>query len=200
MNVTMKKMWGSLVFAMLAAGAVPVSGAEEVICDFRKGALELVSMSRPNTDRLFLVAPGEKNAPGVGWKAAPPSLEVVWNADPVRRIPAFQEAVFVFEIEIPAEIKLNVFNFRLLDATNEAFQYRMTFEKPLPPGIHKLAFPVKTTHDNAWGGNNDKKLDFPVMFYGVALDFPGNAPAGRILFRQLSLEMAAGKAAGGAGQ
>ena len=179
------RRWG-VVPALAAALLCQVASGAVLLTDFSAETPRLVSMNRPNTDRLHVQAAGNGSGPVLSWDASPPSLEAVFDRKSPMRIPAFEKAYFQLEIEVPAEIRLNVFNFRLLDATNEAFQYRLTFEKPLSPGIHKLTFPVALKHDNAWGGNNDRKLDFPVMFYGVALDFPGNAPAGKIILRNLS--------------
>ncbi len=70
----------------------------------------------------------------------------------------------------PAESLLAV-SVRLKDASGEIFQYKQHRDCKLRPSVwRKITIPLDTP-SNIWSGNGDKKLDYPVSFVGLAIEF-----------------------------
>ena len=67
----------------------------------------------------------------------------------------------------PAE-SVTAVSVRLIDATGEIFQYRAASR--LRAGAwSRIAIPLKKP-SSVWGGNRDRKLDYPVRFSAVTVD------------------------------
>ena len=111
----------------------------------------------------------------------PDGLRLSWNAEKfiyaellpekTPEIEAFEKAEFKASVRSSGECPVRIFNLRLIDATGESFQWNRPVEWS-KAGDYVVSYQV--TPENAdlhWGGNNDKKVDFPAKFVGFSVDF-----------------------------
>ena len=83
---------------------------------------------------------------------------------------------------------------RVVDAGNETFQYSTPIEKHGEPGWTELKWVVNTDQPvsgtvKSWGDRVDEVMDFPVKFFGFAVDLKDwKTNGGTILFDDISVK------------
>lgn len=83
---------------------------------------------------------------------------------------------------------------RVVDAGNETFQYSAPIEKHGEPGWTEMKWVVNTNEPvsgtvKSWGERVDGVMDFPVKFYGFAVDLKDwKTDGGTILFDEISVK------------
>ncbi|MBS1370421.1 MAG: hypothetical protein HPZ91_10745 [Lentisphaeria bacterium] len=133
------------------------------------------------------------------------ALKLTWNAEkfiyaeliPSRmpEIPVFARAEFTARATTAGPCPVRLFNLRLLDATGETFQWNRAVDWR-QAGTYEVTRQV--TPENAdlhWGGNNDGKLDFPVSFSGLSIDFHKGSGSGELLIDSAAVLPSDGKRA-----
>lgn len=92
-------------------------------------------------------------------------------------------------IELYSEtaVALRKVSVRLVDGKGEIFQLMQPVQ--LRPGLWtalKFELSPRTRFGPVWGGNNDKKIDFPVSLWGLTFDFDkGFKGSGKIVLGRL---------------
>jgi hypothetical protein len=82
---------------------------------------------------------------------------------------------------------------RLVDANNETFQYSAPVEKNGEPGWTEMKWIFNTKEplpgtSKSWGQKVDGAVDFPIKFYGFAVDLKNwKTSGGTLLFDDLSV-------------
>lgn len=79
-----------------------------------------------------------------------------------------QKGVFSVDILADPATPLQSIAVRLCDATGETFQYRTPLK--LRNGNWSTVVIVPENPVSVWGGNNDKKIDYPLKFRGITVD------------------------------
>jgi hypothetical protein len=83
---------------------------------------------------------------------------------------------------------------RVVDAGNETFQYSASIEKQGEPGWTEMKWIVNTNEPvsgtvKSWGDRVDEVMDFPVKFFGFAVDLKDwKTNGGTILFDDISVK------------
>ena len=118
----------------------------------------------------------------------PEGLRLSWDAEKfiyaelltekMPEIEAFEKAEFKASVRSSGACPVRIFNLRLIDATGESFQWNRPVEWA-KAGDYVVSYQV--TPENAdlhWGGNNDKKIDFPFIpcSYTPLLSRPSTPP------------------------
>lgn len=86
---------------------------------------------------------------------------------------------------------------RVVDSGNETFQYSASLEQQGEPGWTEVTWPVDTNEPivgavKSWGDRIDEVLDFPVRFYGFALNLQdGQTGGGTVQFDEISVKKVA---------
>ncbi len=94
--------------------------------------------------------------------------------EPVEIAAADWKGEFTLDVFAEPAEALRFVSIRVQDATGETFQYRVSAK--LRPGVWaKLTIPAAKPA-SVWGGNKDKKLDYPIRFQAVTADFDNSAP------------------------
>lgn len=121
----------------------------------------------------------------------PEGLRLSWDAEKfiyaelltekMPEIEAFEKAEFKASVRSSGACPVRIFNLRLIDATGENFQWNSQVEWS-KAGDYVVSYQV--TPENAdlhWGGNNDKKIDFPAKFAGFSVDFLRGSGKGSVV-------------------
>lgn len=179
-------------FTFLAAAGLlflTLSGIGGVISDF--------STDRPNfrlncaeergQTLAFATRPDGKNALKLTWDATKHIYGEFAYVPPVT-LEKFDWAYLTVSATSGGNCPIRIFNLRLIDSTGEVFQWNgpVNWGKP---GDYELKFAV--TPDNAsfsYGGNKDKKMDFPVKLQGFSYDFLPGSATGEVFLNQITWE------------
>ena len=90
------------------------------------------------------------------------------------KLPLFTTARIKLRVFLPEKHSVHHLNLRLRDSENEIFQYACNVSN-LPAGWHTLEYNVNSNGEKAgcWGGgrNPNKRMDFPVRFHGLGIDY-----------------------------
>ncbi len=111
-------------------------------------------------------------------------------------LPEFSSMRFTIRTATAESCPVRQLNLRLIDASGEIFQ----FPQPVRwdrAGIWDTEFNIKANPINAkssWGGNADKKLDFPVKLLGFSLNFNKGTGAGSVDVNNISYLPSTGQA------
>lgn len=97
------------------------------------------------------------------------------------------KGVLVVEVCSETAAALRRMSVRIVDDKGEIFQLMQPLQ--LRPGIWtvlKFELSTSTVFNPVWGGNNDKKIDFPVSLCGLTFDFDkGWKGTGKIMIGKL---------------
>lgn len=110
-----------------------------------------------------------------------PMLALTWNnsaanyleftVDKPVNLPEFDSAVLKLDLYWPENTAVGKLNLRITDSTGETLQYPLPI-KELKPGRQTLeATLTPTSAGGSWGGNKNKKIDFPARVTGMSVDF-----------------------------
>lgn len=85
----------------------------------------------------------------------------------------FDQAEFSVELYIKPGTQIQGLAVRLADCTNEMFQYSVPVENSEKGGLRTFRIPVDLNqkNPNSWGGNNDKKANWPLKLAGFSVVF-----------------------------
>ncbi len=117
----------------------------------------------------------------IGWQNSPGAIEARLKlAAP--EIARFERGEFTLTVRPENAVTLRRIVLRVVDRTGETFQYTCPDSGNFPAKTITLTYPVgpEVTPNSVWGGNNDKKLDWPIRFSGFAVDFTGKNDPGKI--------------------
>lgn len=156
----------SLLFAALLLPAVGM--ALPVLDSAQKTRVNQSELRRQS------VAPGQ--APD-----GTPMLALQWNnaaanyleftVDKPVALPEFDSAVLKLDLYWPENTAVGKLNLRITDSTGETLQYPLPVRE-LKPGRQTLeAVLTPTSAGGSWGGNKNKKIDFPARVTGMSVDF-----------------------------
>ncbi len=98
-----------------------------------------------------------------------------------QKLSDFSKAQFTLSTYLPAKAPVRSFGLRLVDAGNEVFQFTVPVQVPPDGGQVDVRFevdPGNLSNASSWGGNNNKRIDFPVSLYGFASDFTAGSGQG----------------------
>ncbi|EIP99532.1 beta-1,4-xylanase [Opitutaceae bacterium TAV1] len=125
----------------------------------------------------------------VGWDAGKHNYFELYLLKP-QLLPKFKKARFSLRTKIPNDKKIRQCSLRLRDASGEIFH----FPKSLPPadqyGLRTIEYdvdPADLKNFGSWGGDKNKKLDFPVSLLGFTGDFATGYGTGEMIFSGLSM-------------
>lgn len=115
-------------------------------------------------------------------------LGIVSPASP--EIGKFEEAVFSLNVEFPEPLELRRIALRLRDSKGEIFQF---INKKTGTFSGKLKLDYRVADDGSasavWGGNKNRKIDWPLRFHGIAIDCNRKTlPGARILLNSLEYQ------------
>lgn len=155
------------------AAAIPVSVGRATERRQSAGVEEL------DGKRLFRL-----NWDSAGWRWLEFSFQ---KATPA--VDEFDSARFDVELLIPDNFKGKRLNMRLTDKNGETFQFPLS-TNDLKPGWHLV--PVRIDRSGApnagsWGGDKNRKFDFPVRLTGFSVDYPANSGAGTVAIGKIYL-------------
>lgn len=185
------KRLAAVLCGLLAASAL--SAAE--VLRFDADVFTLVNRKGPGADELTAGAaplPGDaaRTAAYVGWETSPAVIEAVYKNKSPEFTP-FDRGEFTLTVRPAAEAKLRRIVLRLIDRTGETFQYTCPNTGVFPAEAVKLVYLVDPAlpPDSVWGGNKDRKIDWPLRFAGFAVDFAGKNAPGRIYVESLEFRL-----------
>lgn len=111
----------------------------------------------------------------IEWEPTDSNHIAVGFAKPVE-VPAFGSLHVVARFMAEEETPAHHFGLRLMDATGETFQYSAPVRQH-PSGRVDCRWDVgAATRAGVWGGNGDKKFDFPMKVVGFSVDYRQDAP------------------------
>lgn len=186
----MKKQSMSKVF--LICGIVLFAGvlsAKELLT-FDNATFRIEGRKNKGIENTSLT-PSAKNGTVLRWKSPTPSaieLALVSPASP--KIPLFEKALFTLNAEFPKELRLRRIVFRMQDAKGEIFQFSNRISGNFS-GKMKLEYTLSEgSAESSWGRNKNKKIDWPLSFYGLAIDTNRNTdPNGEIILKSLEYQV-----------
>lgn len=164
---------GELYFAGVEMVSESATVSDQVVTE------NIVNFTKPDIWRIH-EATGRNQTISAGENS---SLRITWDAPKFRYLelfptqphplPDFNQATFRLAAKIPTNVAIQNFALRLVDNTGEIFQFTQPVKRA-NDGTVTLEYPIdinNLSHVGTWGGNNNKKLDFPVSFYGLAINF-----------------------------
>ena len=107
-------------------------------------------------------------------------------------LPSFDEAEVIVEAYLPPECPIRSLNIRLRDRDGEMFQlfYRIP---SVTPGWQRFRYKIdaEATYTGTWNGGKkaNRKLDFPVVFVGLAAEFNSKSGTGFLGIGSISAEV-----------
>ena len=129
-----------------------------------------------------------RQVPAVIWGIPrPPVIELTLRSRPPK-FESFERAEFILTVQAPEKLPLRRIVLRLTDRTGETFQFAPVEAVALKPGKNAIHYAVDAASPKAsiWGGNGDRKIDWPLRLTGIAIDTNAKTPADqRILLDSL---------------
>lgn len=129
-----------------------------------------------------------RQVPAVIWGTPrPPVIELTLRSRPPK-FESFERAEFILTVQAPEKLPLRRIVLRLTDRTGETFQFAPVEAVALKPGKNAIHYAVDAASPKAsiWGGNGDRKIDWPLRLTGIAIDTNAKTPADqRILLDSL---------------
>lgn len=179
-----------LIAALCGVMAAPALFGGEIL-RFDSAAFQLANRKGPGGDELTTGAgplPGnpDRTAAWIGWNAPRSNIEVLFNQKSPE-FPQFDRGEFILTIRPARPVKLRRIVLRMRDRTGEMLQYANRQTGQFPDQTVKLTYTIDPADrpNSAWGGNQDKKIDWPLRFAGFAVDFSGENAPGRIYVESL---------------
>lgn len=80
-------------------------------------------------------------------------------------------ASFTLDMLVSPAESLQAVSVRLRDASGEIFQYKQQRDCKLRPSVWEKISISLNSPSSVWSGNGNKKLDYPVSFVGLAIEF-----------------------------
>lgn len=181
----------TVIFCCLSA-TLPLCGTETL--QPLDSGFHLVNRKEPGAAGY---ATGVDNGtPWIGWRESRGSMEArLKTAAP--EIASFERGEFILTVRPENAVTLRRIVLRVVDRTGETFQYACPDTGVFPAEAITLTYPVVpgAKADSVWGGNGDRKFDWPIRFSGFAVDFAGKSSPGKIFiesvcFRELGERVA----------
>lgn len=105
-----------------------------------------------------------------------------------KQLERFDYANFLIKVTSCGKCPVRIFNLRMVDAKGEVFQWNGNADWQ-KAGDYDLKFSVTPENFNlAFGGNNDKKMDFPVRLQGVSFDLWRGSATGEVFLNSIEYE------------
>lgn len=165
--------------------AAAVNCVAEILVNFEDG----FTVSSKGCEGKVEMIPELKHMGGVlVWQNNPPKY-ALWRGNngkskPIKRFP---QAEFFLNVYVLPNTGIKMIALRFRDVSGEVFQvsqYRPFIN--IKAEKTTVKFVVDTSAQlQSWGGNNDKKIDWPLRFIGGACNFNPNTHGGRLYFESL---------------
>ncbi len=164
------------LISIIGSIACTVGVIGEEIVSFAATPPQPINLKFPGSEQIKV----EQNQ--ISWGTpTPPVIELLLPAGG-QKIDAFDQAEFKLRTEFPQAMTLKRIVLRLRDANGEFYQFTETTPtQKLQAGINELTYRVDSNAPKAsiWGGDANRKIDFPIQVAGVAIDtIPGTPAAG----------------------
>lgn len=169
--------------ALLLAAAV--NCVAEMLVNFDDG----FTVSSKGCEGKVEMIPELKHNGGVLiWQSNPPKY-ALWrgNNGKSKPINSFTQAAFLLNVYVLPNTGIKMIALRFRDVSGEIFQvsqYRPFINVKAEKATVKFVVDT-STKVQSWGGNNDKKIDWPLRFIGGACNFYPDSRGGRLYFESL---------------
>lgn len=170
------------VFVMLSA---LFAGAVEPLLHFGEGFSTSTKGCEGSVEKL---PDSSGNAGMLVWTANPPKY-ALWNGGSrkLKPIGQFQKAEFTLNVYALPNTGVKVLSLRFRDSGGEVFQ--LSQYRPFT-NVEAERLSIKFVLDSAakiqsWGGNNDKKIDWPLRFIGGVCNFYPDSKGGKLYIESL---------------
>lgn len=131
-------------------------------------------------ENVFLEKAG-RTAKVVTWGTpSPPAIELVLQSESPA-LEKFKQAEFSLTLYVPEVLPLRRISLRLADRSGEIFQFVPVGMNGLKQGKNELHYKVDAVdlQTNIWGGDGNKKIDWPLRVAGIAIDMNRQTPGDR---------------------
>ncbi len=188
------------IAAIVGSISAMLSGQEPLPLDQTRW--KPVNLKHPGSETIRVenvaLEKNKRQLPAVIWGTpCPPVMELSLQGRRPK-FGKFDRAEFILTVHAPENLPLRRIVLRLIDRTGETFQFAPIQSGGLTEGTNQLRYAVDGTEPQAtiWGGNSDKKIDWPLRLAGIAIDRNSRTPAGkRILLDSLECRPAGEHAA-----
>ena len=181
MKIMMKKQLQLIatLFLFLPAGAFPQ-------VEFNHPEQWVVNLAEQRDQKLTLRTLPDTKETGLNlsWNGYTFPYAELHLHTPLQLPESFRKGSLALRIQLPGDAPIRCISLRLQDASGEVFQYQMRCLPPRETRIITANYQINLQEKKAssWGGNNDKKFDFPVALKGFSIDFSPESGVGEALF------------------
>ena len=123
-----------------------------------------------------------RNGTAVRWgNPAPAAMELGLVSPASPEIGRFEQATFSLRVEFPEPVELRRIVLRLRDSSGELFQFVNNVSGTFS-GKRQLDYRVAEGAAAAvWGGDRNRKIDWPLRFHGIAVDCSARTRSGAVI-------------------
>lgn len=130
-----------------------------------------------------------RNGLRISWEISAGRTAVIrFSGNKVPLMDRFDSASVSAEIDWDGQTKFSSCDVRFRDQSGEIFQWRVPV-RLTAPGIHRISIPVTPERFRlSFGGNNDKKIDFPIRFHSCIFAADEKSGSASLTLRRIELE------------
>lgn len=174
-----------LLLPLLLYLLLPTLSAAELLqfgdAEFRLEGRKIPGLDQVKIERAPLSG-SRRNGTAVRWgDPVPVAMELGLVSPASPEIGRFEQATFSLRVEFPEPVELRRIVLRLRDSRGELFQFVNNVSGTFS-GKRQLDYRVAEGAAAAvWGGDRNRKIDWPLRFHGIAVDCSARTRSGAVI-------------------